>query len=257
MPSTFATPLRLSAAGGLAVATVLLSYAVGTAHGGGDSAAAATPAPTGVGAPAVTVDGVGRTAGTPDVLRLDLGVERRAATVSGALDAANAALAKVRDSLRARGVAPADLQTSSLTVRADYDYAKEGPRLRGYVAEEGITARLHRLGSAGRTITEAVAAGGSAVRVNGITLDIESDDGLVAQARDRAFAAARSKAEQYARLAGRVLGPVTSVTESVTRTGPEQVKYAAAASARAPAPVPVEAGSQEVSVTVAVVWSLR
>jgi uncharacterized protein YggE len=179
------------------------------------------------------------------VLRLDLGVESQASTVSNALDAASSALTKVRDSLRAHGVAAADLQTSRLSVRADYDYPKGVRRLRGYVAEEALTARLHRLSTAGRTITDAVAAGGSAVRINGIALDIDSDDALVAQARDRAFAAAKAKADRYARLSGRTLGPVTTVTESVSHATPQQLDAAA--------PVPVEGGSQEVSVTVSVV----
>ncbi len=257
MRTTSSPALRLSACVGLVGAALLISYFVGAAKAGGVSAATAIPAPTGAGAPSVSVDGVGRIAGTPDVLRLDLGVETHAATVSAALDAANIAMVKVRDSLRAHGVAPADLQTSNLSVRGDYDYGKEGPRLRGYVAEEWVTARLHRLATAGRAISDAVAAGGSAVRVNGMVLDIESDDGLVAQARDRAFAAARSKAEQYARLAGRALGPVTSVTESVTGPGPQDVKGAVAMSARAGASVPVEPGRQEVAVTVSVVWALR
>ncbi len=244
---------------GLATATLIASYAVGTAHRGGASATAAPPPASPAGAaPTVNVGGVGRTAGTPDVLRLDLGVESQASTVSDALDAASSALTKVRDSLRAHGVAAADLQTSRLSVRADYDYPKGVQRLRGYVAEEALTARLHRLSTAGRTITDAVAAGGSAVRINGIALDIDSDDALVAQARDRAFAAAKAKADQYARLSGRTLGPVTTVTESVSHATPQQLDAAAfAPGLRAAAPVPVEGGSQEVSVTVSVVWSLR
>jgi len=248
---------RQSAAG-FGAATVLVgAFLLGSGHGGGSRAIAAAPVTT-VPGPSVAVDGVGHIAGTPDVLKLDLGVEGRADTVSAALDVASTALTKVRDSLRAHGVAPADLQTSQLSVHANYDYSKDRQVLRGYVATESLTARLHRLSTAGQIITDAVAAGGSAVRVNGIALDIDSDAALVARARERAFRAARAKADQYARLAGRQLGGVTSVTEDVTPASPQMIDKAAfAVAARGPAPVPVEPGSSEVSVRVVVVWVLR
>lgn len=249
-------PLRLTAVGLGAAALLALAYVVGTAHGGGARAlAAAAPAAGATEGPSVSVDGTGHIAGTPDVLKLDLGVEGRAATVSAALDAASAALTKVRDSLRAHAVAPADLQTSQLSVQPNYDYPNGRQQLRGYVAAESLTVRLHRLASAGRTITDTVAAGGSAVRVNGIALDIDSDAALVARARDRAFAAAKAKAEQYARLSGRPLGAVIRVTERVTGALPKELALNAAA--RADTSVPVEPGSAEVTVTVAVDWALR
>lgn len=248
----------LSAAGFGAAALLVATYVLGSAHDGGSRALAAAPA-TAVPGPSITADGLGHIAGTPDVLKIDLGVEGRADTVAGALDAASVALTRVRNSLRAHGVAPADLQTSQLSVQADYDYVKNRPVLRGYVAQEGLTARLHRLATAGKVITDAVAAGRSAVRVNGIALDIDSDAALVAQARDRAFTAARAKAEQYAKLAGRPLGAVTSVTENVTPAPPQPIEKSAflARAVRADAAVPVEPGSAEVSVRVVVVWAMR
>ncbi|MGI8698397.1 MAG: SIMPL domain-containing protein [Mycobacteriales bacterium] len=248
---------RQSAAG-FGAATVLVgAFFLGSGHGGGSRAIAAAPVTT-VPGPSVAVDGVGHIAGTPDVLKLDLGVEGRADTVSAALDVASTALTKVRDSLRAHGVAPADLQTSQLSVHANYDYSKDRQVLRGYVATESLTARLHRLSTAGQIITDAVAAGGSAVRVNGIALDIDSDAALVARARERAFAAARAKAQQYAKAAGRPLGAVTNVSETLTPARPQVLDGAAyAAPAARAAAVPVEPGSSEVSVRVTVVWALR
>lgn len=251
------TSARQSAAGFGAAALLVGAFVLGSGQGGGARAIAAAPVTT-VPGPSITVDGVGHIAGTPNVLKLDLGVEGRADSVSAALGAASGALTKVRDSLRAHGVAAADLQTSQLSVHADYDHPDGRQVLRGYVAAESLTARLRKLSTAGRTITDAVAAGGSAVRINGITLDIDSDAALVAQARVRAFAAARAKAEQYAKAAGRPLGAVTNVSETVTPAGPHALDQATfAASARASAPVPVEPGSSEVSVRVAVVWALR
>lgn len=239
----------------LAGGVLVLAYAVGI-HGTASPARAAVPATPPAGS--VGVDATGNVAGTPDVLTLNLGVTSSGNTVSAALDSANRALGAVRDSLRSHGVAPADLQTSGLSVSPNYDYPQGRQRLLGFLASESLTARLHPLSTAGRTITDAVAADGSDVQINGVALDVLDDTGLVAQARDRAFAAARAKAQQYAVLAGRRLDAVTKVTESVTPPAPQSLTMLSSyAAAKGAAPVPVEAGSAPVTVTVTVVWSLR
>ena len=101
-----------------------------------------------------------------------------------------------------------------------------------------------------------VKAGGKAVTVQQLSLDLESDSALVTQARAAAFASAKDKATQYAALAGRTLGAVVSVTESSGASQP-QVYATAAAAALAGSSVPVAAGSQSVAVDVTVVFSLQ
>jgi Uncharacterized conserved protein len=121
---------------------------------------------------------------------------------------------------------------------------------------ESISAKLRNLGRAGDAIGQAVGAGGNAVRVNGISLDLEDTGALVSSARDRAYADARAKAEQYAKAAGRSLGDVMSITEDVSTPSPIAVPYAAGDSAKS-ASVPIQPGSQDVDVSVTVVFTMR
>ena len=80
----------------------------------------------------------------------------------------------------------------------------------------------------------------------------------IAQARQAAFADAEAKAKAYATAAGRQLGAVTSISES-TDSQPQPIRYAAAAPAAAGgvADVPIQAGSQDVTVDVAVTWAIN
>ena len=204
----------------------------------------------------VTVGGRADVAGTPDTLRLDLSVVATAPSVSAALASANRSPGAVQKSLLSSGVQMKDLQTSGLEIQPSYDYLNGGtPRLRGYQASESVSAKLRDLSRAGDAIGKAVSAGGNAVRVNGISLDLEDTGALVSHARDGAFADAKAKAEQYAKAAGRSVGEVISITEDVSTPSP--ISMRAALDSQKMAGVPIQSGTQNVGVSVTVVFSMR
>ena len=183
--------------------------------------------------PGITVGGRADVAGTPDTLRLDLSVVATAPTVTEALASANRSAGAVQQSLLSSGVKKKDLQTSGLNIQPNYDYPNGGtPRLTGYQVSESLSAKLRNLGRAGDAIGRAVNVGGNAVRVNGISLDLEDSGAMVSIARDKAFANAKDKAEQYAKAAGRGLGEVLSITEDISTPSPIAMPYAAMDSAK-------------------------
>jgi uncharacterized protein YggE len=203
----------------------------------------------------ISVQGVGTVLGTPDTMRLSLGVSVASADVSDALDRANGRISAVTKALAGKGVRAVDVQTSGLTVGQDYD-GKGKPS--GYRVDEQVSVVLRELSKAGSAISAAVASGGDDVRINGVSVDLQDSSALVSKARDQAYAQAKDKAEQYARLAGRSLGPVTSLSESTQSSGPQV--YTAAASAgvadrKGPVDVPIQPGQASVAVTLSVVWS--
>ena len=215
--------------------------------------AAATSADDRAAPPGVSVTGVGTASGPPDVLRFTVGVQVVGASVDGALASANTAAARTIAALEARGVAPADVQTAQ--VRIDPRYDSKGQAITGYVVHSDVRVTVRDVAGAGATIGAAVTAGGDAARLSGVSFDLEDDDALRRTARDRAFAEARATAEQYARLAGKQLGAVESVSEQVRPQGWPTAELDAAASRAAD--VPVEPGSTEVVVEVQARWALR
>ncbi|HUR74303.1 MAG TPA: SIMPL domain-containing protein, partial [Sporichthya sp.] len=147
-----------------------------------------------------------------------------------------------------------DIQTSQLSINPHYE---NNGKVNGYEVFQGLTVKLRDLAKAGKAISEAAAAGGNATRINGVSFDIEDNAKLLQAARDAAFADAKAKAEQYAKLAGRRLGNVTMISEDTSYEG-GPMPYAAglAMEDSAAKSVPVEAGSQQVSVNSSVSWEL-
>jgi uncharacterized protein YggE len=255
--------------GAVAAATAVLlgaAFWVGSHSGREASAAPLVSFPTatnpgsagGVSSPGITVTGTAEVAGKPDTLRLDLSVQTRGDTVAKALESANTITARVQSSLTKNGVAGKDLQTSNLQVQPEYSYPTNGsPVVKGYTVSEGVTATLRNLGKSGNAITAAVTAGGNAVQVNGISLDLEDNSKLLNAARDRAVANAKTKAEQYAKASGRDLGTVVSIAETVSDPPPVSYDARAMSAKDSASPVPIQAGSENVGVTVTVVYAFR
>ncbi len=214
--------------------------------GGADRATAATPG-------TITVTGNGAVTGTPDELQLSLKANAQAASVSAALDSANQAMTAVRDALTAGHVAPADLQTSGMSVQPQYN---QQDTITGYTVSESLTAELHHLATAGQTITDAVEAGGNAVTVDDVSLDLTDQAAtLMAKARAKAIIDARDQAEQYAKAAGTRLGRVLSISTTGSDTVPSPVLHSAPFAPRSA--VPISAGTQQMTTSVVVVYQMK
>jgi uncharacterized protein YggE len=211
--------------------------------------AAATPAPGGA---RITVTGTGNVSGVPNQLVLSLGVQTNAASVAGALREANGAARAVAAALTHGGVAAASIQTSGLSIQPNYNNSGAPS---GYGVSEELNVTLNHLSAAGTQISQAVRAGGNATTVDNVSLNLSDTGPLLASARAKAVADAKAKASAYARALGRPLGPVVSMSE--TPPPAQQVyplPYASAGAAKSS--VPVHPGTQQLSVTVTVVFGL-
>ncbi|MET7421187.1 SIMPL domain-containing protein [Dactylosporangium sp. NPDC005555] len=199
------------------------------------------------------VTGTGEVSAEPDTLTASFAVETSASAVDEALDRANTAATRMRDALVRAGLTSADLQTSNVAVSSQRD--DDGGGITGYTASQGVTATIRNLPRAGAVMSEAIAAGGDAARLNGVWYSIEDDTALLTEARKKAFADARTKAELYAREAGRPLGRVIRVSEVTPGggVGSGGTDFRTGADS----PVPLEPGRQRLAVTVTVEWTLQ
>lgn len=150
----------------------------------------------------MTVTGTGSASATPDTVTLTLGVETRRDTAERAYSDAGAAATAVAAALRSEGVLEADLRTSGLNLRADSVWAEgQGQKVTGYVATAALHVGLRSPSSAPAVIASAVAAGGDAIRINGLEQGFADVSGLIASAQQAAWSDALAKAQRYARLA--------------------------------------------------------
>jgi uncharacterized protein len=163
----------------------------------------------------------------------------------------------VLDAIASFGVEAKDRQTSGLSLEArsyrpEKPSATDRPRIIGYTAANEVTVRVRDLVKLGDLLDKATVAGAN--RIDGIEFIVSNREGLLDEARRKAVADAKDKADLYARAAGFNLGKVMSLTEENV-PAPRPMARAMAMSAAA-APVPVEAGEMTLSVRVRVVWSL-
>lgn len=197
----------------------------------------------------VEVTGQGLASGAPDIVRLRLQVSCEADSVGLAITQLEGRLRDVGEAARRHAVGDRDLQTSGGGVHPRYD--RDGSAVVGYTAYQALTATVRDPARAGDVLSAVADAAGDTLRVDGIGLEIGDPTPLLAQARERAFADAQLRAEQYAALAGRALGPVTWVRDEPAPPGPGIPMRAMAV---AESGLPVESGEHTVSATVAVRW---
>ena len=251
------SPRYLAGATGVAAAALLVgAFSLGTHEGGSPSSAApaanAATLTASQEAGRITVTGSGTVTGVPNQLILSMSVQASGYDVTSALRQANADVRRVTAALRGRGVAASAIQTSDLNISPNYNNNGD---ITSYGVSESLTATLYHLGVAGGQITAAVRAGGNAVSVDNVSLNLTSTGPLMAAARARAVANARAQAEQYARALGVPLGPVVSVTP-VQQQQAEPLPFAQANSAAVGhAAVKISPGTQQVSVSVTVVYA--
>jgi uncharacterized protein len=261
MAVQFSSTQRAVAAGvasaGLLIGAFTLGAGQGSAAPGGATSTAAltaTAAAPAAGGTRITVTGTGNVSGTPNQLALSMGVQTSGASVAAALRQANSAVRSITAVLRRSGVAAADIQTSGLSIYPNYSGSSGVPD--GYQVSEQLTITLRRLSVAGSQISAAARAGGNATVINGVSVSLSGASTLLASARAKAVADAKAKATAYARALGRPLGPVVSMSETPVAQPYPDPGFAAAKSARAASSVPVHPGTQQLSVTVTVIFAL-
>jgi len=204
----------------------------------------------------ITVSGLGKVTGTPDTLTLSVGVSVLRSSVSDAIDdAANKADALLTR-LRGFGIADEDFQTSSFSIHPEYDWRNDQRRLIGYRVSTQLTVKIRDLDRAGEIVDAAAEEAGDEVVVNGVSFSIEDNEAMIQAARDAAWADAFAKASQLADLAGVALGVPTSITETFAPSPSPVVWAEARGMGFDAATTPIEPGSEQVTVSLTVVFAI-
>ncbi len=199
----------------------------------------------------ITVSGRGEASAAPDKVELDVGVSVLASSVAEAAATAAEHSQAVTTALSSGGVAAADVTTTDYTIHPEYDYSGNTQRLTGYRVGNMVRATLKDIHRAGDLLDTISAAGGDHARVNGLNFAVEDTTPMEAEARAAAWNDALAKATQLAELAGRRLGPATSIAETIR--GPvAPVRMMADMAMSKEAGTPIQPGSTTVTVNIEV-----
>jgi uncharacterized protein len=205
--------------------------------------------------PSISVTGEGTVSVPPDVAQIDAGVASDAKTAKEAAEANNAAMGKVLTALKGTGIDEKDFQTSRLSLQPQYAPNRSGPQaITSYRASNRVTIKVHDLAKVASVIDTLVSAGANDIGNVGFTVAQPSK--LLDEARERALADARRKAEIYAKVAGVTLGAPLDITEGGAPAPVFRSKMVAAAP-MAVAGTPIAQGEETLSVSVSVTWAIK
>ena len=205
--------------------------------------------------PTIVVEGTGQIKGTPDTVTLSLGVQTTGPSAVEALNSNNFSAGTLIGTLKQKGVDATDIQTSNLSISPNFD---KNFHITGYGVSNSVTVTLHGVTGAGAIIDAAANAVGNAITFNGISLSIgdNSSRSLIAKARTGAVKQAITHAQQLAAAAGVKLGAVRNIDDTGTELPQPQFLGANQFAKDSAASVPIEAGSQQLSVNVAVTFAV-
>ncbi len=225
------------------VVMVLALAGSGCAPMGGHHARAST----------VTVAGIGTVSTAPDMAEITTGVVTQAPTAAQALAANSQAMERLLQALGALGVAPRDIQTTNISVSPLRRQGRDGqpPEITGYEVTNQVRVKVRDLSGLGRVLDQQVGQGANLVY--GVQFGRQEPAPLQDEARKRAMADARRKAELYASAASLKVGRVVAVQEA----GAASPRPEMGARVMMSAAVPVAPGEQEIQASVTVTFTLE
>src|SRR5215472_2979447 len=210
--------------------------------------------------PAISVTGEASISVPPDLASVDAGVASDAKTAREASDTNNTAMAKVMAALKAANIEPKDIQTSRLSLQPQYaslqpkyEPNRSGPSpIVGYRASNRVTVRIRDVSKVAGVIDTLVGAGAN--DIGNVNFEVSQASKLLDDAREKAVADARRKAEIYAKAAGVTLGAPLSISEE---GAPQPAFRGKVAAPLAAAPTPIAQGEETLSINVSVTWAIK
>lgn len=192
----------------------------------------------------------------PDIVTVTAGVTTEARTAVEAMRTNAEAMNRVVDRIKQLGVAERDIQTTGISLGAQYDYDQGARRqvFRGYQASNRVSVKLRQIDRTGEVLDALVAAG--ATDLGGPDWSIDDDTAARAQARRQAMETARAQALEYARAAGYADVRLLEISETIASQPPMPFLRTVNAEAAQAASTPVQPGLVQAGVTVRVVYEM-
>lgn len=204
----------------------------------------------------IVVNGTGRVTVQPDTADLRLGITVTRPSVGAARLEAARTMDEILDALDDAGVDEDDVRTSLLSVQPRYDYRDgRSPVLAGYEIANAVEVSVRDLGALGAVVDGTLGAG--ATSMDALTFRLADPAPAEREARTRAMAEARSRAEVLAEAAGLTIDGVTDIVEGAAVPPPMPLPKAERMAMAVDVATPVVNGTLEVAVTVTVTYRTR
>ncbi len=207
----------------------------------------------------ISVNGFGKVTGNNDIAQTTIGFSNTDKDIAKAQADNKKVMDQVYAELKKLGVAEKDLQ-GNYNIYPEYNYTQErGQELKGYRVSNSLTIKIRDLNK----ISEILGLAGKygANEVGGLSFTIDDPENLKLQAKQKALADAKMKADTLARTLNVKLGGVVSYYESEAADDYYSPKYDMAmgmggGAMNSIAPQAVPSGSADVNMNVTIVYEI-
>lgn len=203
----------------------------------------------------ITVDGIGKVVGIPDIASVSMSVESKGADVATAQAANTTTTNALIAAIQALGIPKEDMQTSDYSVYQDnvYDPDTGEVTLKGWVVTQSLAVKVRDTSKVSSVFDTAGKNG--ATNLSGPNFTIDDTSALLKQAREKAVADATQKAAALAATLGVKLDRVVGYSEYQGGGSMPYMAYDAMGALSSKMP-DVLAGTNEISLTVTVTYKL-
>jgi uncharacterized protein YggE len=205
----------------------------------------------------ISVNGIGMASAQPDVAFVQLGVESIDTQAGQAVEDNTTRMSAVMDVLKEMNVQDEDIQTVNYSMWIEQVVDRDGQPTgeNRYHVVNQVRIRLRDLTQTGELLQQALAAGAN--NVGGISFSVADPAALQREARDKAIANARAKAEQLASGLDAQLGSLRQASEYGGLVTPfAEAPMMAMGIGGGGGPVPVSNGEFNVTVEVQVIFEI-
>ena len=203
------------------------------------------------------VSATGEVTRVPDIAIISAGVQTLQPTATAAIDENAARMERVRAALKRAGIDDRDIQTSSINLNPEYQYDQNRPpKLTGYRATNTVNVKFRDLKRTGAILDALVAEGAN--QINGPNLSIDKPESALDEARTKAIANGRARADLYARALGMRVVRLISVSEGGGYNVPPPMPMVAQMAERsAGADSKIDPGTQQLQVNISMSFELQ
>lgn len=167
----------------------------------------------------ITVSGMGKVTATPTIAVTNVGLVTEKPDVASAQTENTAKMNAFIAAMKQVGIAEADIKTTQYQIYPKYSYdQKSGSNIIGYSVTQSVDVKIRDLTKISEVLAKAGSSGAN--QVSGIQFTIDDPKVIQSEARDKAVADARERAEKLATALGVKLGRVTGFGEDMGQGGP-------------------------------------
>jgi uncharacterized protein YggE len=206
----------------------------------------------------ITISGEGKIYATPDVGLIDVGVISQASTVAPAQKDNVQKMNKITQAMKDLGVDEKDMKTTAYNISPRYQYNNYYSRndIIGYEVSQTLEVKIRNLDKVGDIIAKAAELGAN--QTGSLAFTFDDPEKTNAEARTKAIANAKEKADALASVLGVKLVRIVSFTESSYIPPSPYYSEKALGMGGGGAPTPdIQTGQNEITSNVSIIYEIQ